>query len=155
MPNWLRLEYPIQRTVGVERTAGKVHFMKLTPEAISLIALLVISSVAGQMFCGDTAAQHDKCKSNLRTLGTACEMYSTDNWGRYPRRLQDLVPGYIKAIPTCPAADRDTYSPSFASTSNPDDYTIFCQGNNHRRSGCGINYPQYCASDGMRCLIAM
>ena len=43
------------------------------------------------------------CQANLRTLDTAAQTYfaSTGNW---PRRLNDLVPGYVRAQSLqCPA----------------------------------------------------
>jgi hypothetical protein len=53
-------------------------------------------------------------RSNEKTSGLACEMYSTDYAGRYPRRLPSLVPTHLKSCPTCPSAGCDTYSASFA-----------------------------------------
>ncbi len=58
--------------------------------------------------------QERGCLSNLKDVGTAMEMYSTDYAGRYPmvpgsRQFTDqlvplaqLKPGYLKAVPTCP-----------------------------------------------------
>ena len=83
------------------------------------------------------------CKSNLKNIGTAAEMYSTDNSGRYATSLKQLVPGYLPTIPTCPAATTDTYSPAFTSASNPDAYTVVCVGDVHRYAGVPINWPQY------------
>jgi len=53
------------------------------------------------------------CVRNLKNLGTALEMYSTDASGRFPKSLARLTPSYVKAIPTCPAAGTDTYSSAF------------------------------------------
>ena len=69
-----------------------------------------------------------QCGVNQHKLGTALEMYSTDNVGRYPTSLRQLVPNYLKSIPTCPAAGSDTYSSSFRSTANRNDYTLICKG---------------------------
>lgn len=84
------------------------------------------------------------CKSNLKNMGTACELYSTDNRGLYPRYPEQLIPKYLKAFPTCPSARRDTYSAGFRSGVHPDTYTFFCQGGNHTDSGePASKYPQY------------
>lgn len=76
-----------------------------------------------------------ECKSQLKNVGTAIEMYSTDWSGRYPRDIALITPKYLKTIPTCPAARRDTYRASYQSHSAPDNYTIFCSGTNHLEAG--------------------
>jgi hypothetical protein len=50
------------------------------------------------------------CKSNLKNLGTAVEMYADDWNGEYPRSLGLLTPNYIKIIPECPEVGSVTYS---------------------------------------------
>lgn len=47
------------------------------------------------------------CRSNLKNLGTALEMYSTDACGRYPSSLSSLTPDYLVTLPTCPASGRE------------------------------------------------
>jgi hypothetical protein len=79
-------------------------------------------SVAQASAEGQTAA----CKSNLKNLGTALEMYSTDNAGHYPGSMAQLSPNYYKTIPTCPAAGKDTYSESYKVGVNPDSYSFSC-----------------------------
>lgn len=74
-----------------------------------------------------------QCRSNLKNLGTACEMYTTDNGGRYPKTLCRVAPRYLKALPNCPTTDTDSYSVTFQSASNPDVYTIVCRGRHPRR----------------------
>lgn len=60
------------------------------------------------------------------------EMYCSDNAGKYPRSLQSLVSGrYLAEIPTCPVTGRDTYTPSYTASANPDDYQLGCLGRNH------------------------
>jgi len=59
------------------------------------------------------------CKSNLKNIGTALEMYFTDNQGRYPVALSQLTPSYLKSVPTCPATGKDTYSPGFVARKLP------------------------------------
>lgn len=112
---------------------------------------------------------YTQCQSNLKNIGTALEMYSTDNLGRYPRTLSQLTPDYLKIIPTCAAAGIDTYSQGFESNNYPEEkidrYTVFCQGDYHqwtrayylyfipyrKRSGLSVprNYPQYNSTDGL------
>ena len=51
-----------------------------------------------------------RCENNLKDIGTALEMFSTDHSGHYPYEMKEITPGYMKSIPTCPAAGMDTYS---------------------------------------------
>ena len=44
------------------------------------------------------------CKSNLKNLGTALELYSSDWSGRYPHDIHLVTPNYLKTVPTCPAS---------------------------------------------------
>lgn len=92
-----------------------------------------------------------KCESNLKNLGTACEMYATDNGGRYPFTLTKLTDGYygmqpyMKSIPTCPTCDS---SYSYESNQNPDVYTLQCNGD-HRKLGIEEGYPKFTATIGL------
>lgn len=53
--------------------------------------------------------RHADCRATLKNVGTALEMYATDASGRYPPRMEALVPSYLKAMPTCPASRKATY----------------------------------------------
>ncbi len=90
------------------------------------------------------------CKSNMKNIGTAMEMYSTDWSGRYPSSMDPLTPNYLRTIPTCPAAGRDTYSASLQTGPDApaneehryqDFYQFECQG--HFHSETEANYPKY------------
>ena len=93
------------------------------------------------------------CKSNLKNIGTACEMYATDNAGRYPANLSALTSGamggYLKSIPTCPAAGSDTYTDSYSHGMNPDIFTVYCKGSNHTAVDTADNFPQYDSVQGL------
>ena len=88
------------------------------------------------------------CKSNEKNIATALEMYSTDNAGRYPETVKKLSPDYLKVIPTCPAASKDTYSETYQVTVQPDLYSFFCAGHNHG-DNAAEGYPQYNAQSGL------
>jgi len=100
------------------------------------------------------------CKSNLKSVATALELYSTGNDGRFPVFLTELSPQYLIELPTCPAVGQDTYSDGYVSNSNPDLFTVVCEGNNHSGvdgiggtsaggAGSNLSYPQYCSSQGL------
>lgn len=83
------------------------------------------------------------CKSILKNTATACEMYSTDNAGRYPHSLDQLVPEYLREIPVCPGGESLGPGYHFLSATSPDAFSICCQGLNHRPLILVANYPQY------------
>lgn len=89
------------------------------------------------------------CKSNLKNLGTAMEMYSSDCEGKYPLYMMKLTPNYLKTIPECPNTGRVTYRMTFGAaapynTQNYQDYYfVECTGEGHVPLGAPPNYPQY------------
>lgn len=90
-----------------------------------------------------------RCEVNLKNLATGLEMYSTDNAGRFPRDLARVAPRYLETVPTCPAANRDTYSHTYQSSSNPDAFTVACGGRNHAGAGLAAGFPQYTSKGGL------
>jgi len=106
------------------------------------------------------------CKSNLKNIGTACEMYATDNAGRYPKKLSELpikpTPkwSYLKTLPTCPAAGKDTYSQTYQVKapkldkngkiiSGKDYIYLHCSGHHHKDAGGAANRPAYNSDKGL------
>jgi hypothetical protein len=95
------------------------------------------------------------CKSNLKNLGTAMEMYSVDWSGRYPPTMELLTPNYLKTIPECPAASKVTYyletgPEGRGNTEKFEDYYFFmCQGENHKSVDVPKDYPQYNGTEGL------
>jgi len=86
------------------------------------------------------------CQKNLRDLGTAIEMYSTDNQGQYPSSLKAICPQYLASIPTCPSARVDSYSASYTSERRPDSYVVYCCGSFHPSH---VNHPAFTSVHGL------
>ena len=107
---------------------------------VLVVFILVILTLAGLRF---TLPQRDyeSCQENLKNLATALEMYSTDNSRHYPEKLEQLVPGILKSIPTCPSAKRDTYSKGYKLSPDDHHWRISCKGNNHILAGIPSNLP--------------
>jgi len=95
------------------------------------------------------------CRNNLKKIASALEKYAGDNDNRYPKKLSQLAPYYMKAIPTCLAAEKDTYGGSYKYQSGdpkkdiPDVYTFYCEGHYHKSVGVSPNYPQYNSITGL------
>jgi hypothetical protein len=117
-----------------------------------LFTILLLLSLTGCSVSKDRAqAQLRSCYNDCRNVSTALEMYATDNEGHYPQALSMLTPNYLRELPTCPAAGRDSYSPSYRATSSAltdqsglapyDQYSFFCKGNNHKSAGMDPNVP--------------
>lgn len=87
-----------------------------------------------------------RCRANLQRLGVALELYSLEHGGArmspvYPEDLHRLVPEYLEALPTCPAAGYDTYARGYRRGRRG--YTVTCRGRHHTRAGLGPDRPRY------------
>ncbi len=90
---------------------------------ITLLELLVILAIIAVLAAilypnymrAKSRSKFMHCRGNLGDLATALERYAADNDGYYPTSLQELTPKYLEAIPSCPGAERETYSADYAS----------------------------------------
>jgi hypothetical protein len=90
------------------------------------------------------------CVENLQTIAGALDYYYRARGGRYPADPGLLVPNYLKAFPECPAAERDSYSRSYAVSRDASAFTIFCAGNNHSAVVAGTpDYPRFTSRVGI------
>lgn len=122
---------------------------------IAILAAILVPNFIRARAQGQLTA----CKSNLKNIGTAMEMYSTDWSGKYPDDggiRAALTPNYLKTIPECPAAGSDVYDlttdPANAyNTANfTDYYHAQCGTTFHQAVSVPTDYPQY---DGIQGLI--
>ncbi len=87
------------------------------------------------------------CKSNLKNIATALELYAMDH-GQYPPSLSELVAkSYLGTIPKCPSAGKDTYSASY--THSAKYFKIYCAGNAHKLLGLPPNRPAFNSEIGI------
>ncbi len=120
---------------------------------IAILAAILVPNFIRARAQGQLTA----CKSNLKNIGTACEMYSTDWGGKYPTSLTGkLTPNYLKTIPECPAAGSDTYSAAYKTGATAynspgfaDYYYLHCNGSTHTAVSLPPNYPQYDGISGL------
>lgn len=144
----------------------------LVPALLVVTLLLVLGVVLLPNFtrthcCGPLTS----CKSNLKNIASACELYAVDHGG-YPDSLARLHPRYLETVPHCPSFDdgRSLLWPwqgqscqagrrwllgrtlavdgcwnwgrsNYILRSTPETFTITCAGLNHRESG--ISAPNY------------
>lgn len=117
---------------------------ELTMGASAVMAAILVPNFIKARSQGQLTA----CKSNLKNIGTALEMYSTDYAGLYPESLDKLTPNYLIHIPTCPSVGSVTYVAKIQA--QPDLYTVICSGHNHQGAGAPADYPQYTSIEGLR-----
>jgi competence protein ComGC len=140
---------------------------------IWLLAIVAVCAIGLAIFVPNYLAARSRgsnetgCKSNLKNIGTAMEMYSTDWYGKYPTSLSQLTPNYLKTLPECPLTYEMTYRAAFGpgvgynkgmeledgTRMEPftDYYLIWCEGTVHKeRYETPENFPQY---DGIQGLI--
>ena len=133
------------KTIGTRDVLIAVAIIGL----LAAVAALLVPTPAGRSLSSRHSALRG-CKSNIKNCATALEMYATDNQGHFPKRLSQLTPNYLKVLPQCPAAQSDTYSPSYRVSEKPDAYTLCCSGQHHVAEGISsANYPQYSSYSGL------
>jgi len=70
-----------------------------------------------------------ECRLKIEVLATQCEMYAKDHEGKFPSRIEDLVPKYLPRIPVCPASGQahllvSTATGYFVSCPNPNSHGL-------------------------------
>jgi tetratricopeptide (TPR) repeat protein len=119
---------------------NKREITRGSTKIIVIITLLTIITVTAVIIHKGVQSKRNQeiqksystCYQNLSLLEKALMEYKSKNDGKYPGQLKALVPKYIKAIPTCPQAGRDTYSSSYMGIDDPPLYFIYCEGKNHQ-----------------------
>ena len=89
MPKWL---------IGL-LIAGALLFVCIPFFAI-LAAILIPNFLHAR---GESMMAADE--NNLKTIATGVEEYAVDHGGKYPDHLPQLVPGYLKTLPSVPGGD--------------------------------------------------
>lgn len=136
----------MQRALHSRRVGFTLIEIMIVISIIAILAAILVPNYVRSRAQGVVTA----CKTNLKNLATAMEMYGHDNLGRYPTTLSKITPAYLKIIPTCPSIAATTYTNGYASSSSPDSYTVVCSGNNHTGVGYTANYPQYTSVQGLQ-----
>jgi hypothetical protein len=126
---------------------------KLFFKLIKIVIILITSYVLFVMFFPHNprlrhAGLFNACSSNCKNISTALDMYYEDNNKHYPISLSQLTPTYIRNLPVCGEAKRETYSSTYVCNKTRDAYTFYCGGENHASILNG-NYPQYNSRAGL------
>lgn len=127
-----------------------VWFVSVLFCVILLFATVLYPNYERARACG----KFTQCQSNCKNIGMALDMYAIDHDGHFPSSISELSPRYLKSIPTCLGAGKDSYSPSYSVLAGKekgevDAYTFYCSGLNHKWLGVDPNYPQYNSRTGL------
>ena len=118
-----------------KKTVEKYYYTTIiTITAIAVIIFLSVKLVKSFMRTNEMIAiseNYSECYSSMAKIDDAISRYSKANKGKYPESLAQLVPKYLKEIPICPNAQKDTYSESYKVIKSPAMYFFCCQGKNH------------------------
>ena len=110
-------------TVILRRSARRIQGFTLIE---LMIVIAIIAVLAGIMIPNFVKAREEARRTasieNLKSIGTALEMYAADNDGCYPAQLSKLTPDYLKAIPPCAWGDRPY---NYGITVNPNRWSIY------------------------------
>ena len=127
--------------------------------AMAAVTLLLAAILVPNFIRARARGQLTACKSNLKNIGTALEMYSTDWSGKYPVSTSLLTPNYLKTIPDCPSVASNSYRAYFgvkapynaAPPLGPyeDYYYVECAGENHTSVSVTGNFPAYNGIQGL------
>ncbi|MFH0802027.1 MAG: methyltransferase [bacterium] len=131
---------------------------------LDLSAILFAVCIAGYMFVfifiGGGRDAHNQgmyvmCRANETRIVESLNKYASKHRNKYPARLELLLVSHeLTAIPVCPAAGRDTYTPGYKVSEDMKTFILGCAGKNHsfRRHGKKMflpeNYPMYDSAKG-------
>jgi len=120
-----------------------------------LLLLLTLSALGTNWLERRASQDLTGCRSNLKNLATALEMYSSDHGGRYPLTLRELRGEYLQKMPTCPVTGSD-YADTYSITTRPDGFSFGCRGRhhgppspNHWEPDLSLGYPWYTSDTGI------
>lgn len=115
---------------------------------IALLAAIIIPNFRHSTDSANYAA----CQQNITNIATALQAYANDNAQAFPTTTSALIPTYLPTMPTCPAAQADTYSSSYESSlqsTGTGMFTIYCNGFNHSNIVSAPNEPYYIFGQGL------
>lgn len=121
---------------------------------LCLVGIALFFCVGLQLLSVQRSTSNRKeCEANLLRLSTALNMYGADNQLTYPEHLEQLQPGEIIQLPTCPSAGRMTYDyEKLPGAPGEQSYTIWCSGMHHAgafdRATTVTDYPKFSKERG-------
>jgi hypothetical protein len=85
------------------------------------------------------------CRSNLKNIATALEMWATDHQENYPDTLTQLTPDYLVRLVRCPTGTSDY---SYRKGESVESFELHCTGD-HSGAAVPSGYPSYDSDRGL------
>jgi hypothetical protein len=121
----------------VARTLGRIfgRIISFAAKAVMIIVLVVAATIFAPKYIHKSShtGASSQCIDNSQKICTALEDYSKENKGTYPSSLLRLKPNFISKIPSCPAAEKDTYSRTYKVSTDHKVFTFYCSDSNHSK----------------------
>ncbi len=136
-------DYSGAKSIKVGALVSVGLFVVIGLPVMGILSAIIVPNFARARIQGQTTA----CKSNLKNIGTALEMYAADHKGHYPPSLDKLEGNYLKFMPSCPSAEKVTYT--YEVHSDPEVFTVFCSGKYHEALLIPENYPRFSSIFGL------
>jgi hypothetical protein len=76
---------------------------------LAVSAIAILARAQEQYSEAQRDRDYRQCRTNLKNIHVALEMFSCDHRGRFPDRLEDLTLAYLADLPVCPSAGYPTY----------------------------------------------
>ena len=131
-------------TDGVVKIVGGGESARMTKKGdrVEIVQDLTVQDAYDRFLVPQMLGLLAECRHNLRNIGIASEMYSSDSDSKFPESLSKLVPTHLFKIPRCPVNNTEyTYQREIIA-GKLDHFVIRCQGD-HAGVQVAKGYPRY------------
>ena len=125
--------------ISLESDSGLVSM----PSVVQMALVNGIELVIPNLKTEQKLSRASSCEQNLRDIGTAMKLYYVNNGEQWPRELSLLQPIYLKSLPECPEAGKDTYTRGYRISGA--EATIRCKGAFHEN----VDLPLWSSRHGV------
>ena len=117
---WSRIDRALQRFAAHRPTP-------LTGLAtVAVTALLLGQVLSPNLWRGRSSGDGAGCQRNLKVVAEALQAYGKEHNGRFPDRLEELRPNYLKELPDCPDSGSQSYSQGYQVNPDHRSYRLSC-----------------------------
>lgn len=159
-PRLRRVAEPFDETTALWKLIARHCRLRFPTWTARVLSALLVGGVAAALIAPNFIRTCNRgpltaCKSNLKNLATALELYASDHGGEYPVEFKQMMAGnYLKAVPTCPEAGFLTYSYRRTGTGKQAGFFMQCCGRHHAQAYSAFpksphNYPRYSSETGL------
>lgn len=135
-------------TEGVFNTKSKYRKIFIILSLCFLIIELIV--LIPDLLKVEADPADSRCIDNIKRIQAALDWYAREHNGKYPRKLDQLIPRYLGKVPRCPQAGTDLhYIKSYRVSDDLSSYRFNCNCMRHPVTGLHMNYPRYSSEKGL------